>query len=354
MREGSKVRSLLVLSFAVVYLFCVGRVGGQIVGQYAKEEMKRVLPPNTGRSVVMTEPFMPDLPMPIWDKGYLVSRRLMTKVAGTPNVWLYNAKGDLVREGAIWFPDSTRVILSHAAVTSDGRIVVSGFAEHGTSIQAFFIAWTNKSGTVTKAIRTNPYVPMQLCVAPDGTAWTAGGIRSDSQKDRNAANVLRHFDPTRGLIESYLSQSTLGSREPAGSAGPEREVYFACDARRVVFYSGVSNQYVELMIPNHEIRRWNIEKTIHDFSLEGLALTASGEVYPSLHSQGNPSVKEGLYHLQRDNSPMAVRWVREEVMSPTSNALKPFGYLHGADGDLLVHSVSQDGNRILYWSPTLR
>lgn len=61
--------------------------------------------------------------LPRWDKNYLVSLEVLTYQGGVPNVRLYNRDGQKVREAAIWFPDSQRVILRAAAATSNGGIL---------------------------------------------------------------------------------------------------------------------------------------------------------------------------------------------------------------------------------------
>lgn len=266
-----------------------------------------------------------------------------------PNVWLYDSSGNEVSQAAIWIPGAVRVILSHAAVSTDGRLVVTGSAEQKDSTQAFFIALVDRGGKVLKVIQTNPFVPMQLCASPDGTVWTAGGVRSETREVREAGEVLRHFDFDRGLLESYLPQSSFGSRfSAAGNAGEHREVYFGCNAERVVLYSGTANQFVELTLSDHSIRRWTIDRSLYDLPLHGFALTISGDVYAGLRDQANPSTSDWIYYLQRDDVAGAVRWIPVESSDPEGHPIGSFGYLFGADGESLVYCRG-DAGRVLYW-----
>lgn len=305
------------------------------------------------RRVVFERSPATDMPVAHLDKSYLVSRILETTAPDTPNVWIYDHNGIKVAQAAIWIPEATHLLLTNAAVTSGGDIVVTGIAEQKDLTQAFFIALTDKTGKVLHLIRTNPFIPMNMCTAPDGTVWTAGGVRSQSKTERDAGSVIRHFDFSKGLIESYLAQSTFGSRSsPAGYSGSRREVYFACNANYVVLYSGVADQFVELTTSDHSTRRWVLDRSGYDLPLYGFALTENGDVYTVLRDVGSQSATDGLYHLEKNDSAATVHWMPVGNANVNEPSIDSFGYLYGADGELLVFCNNHDG-RTLYWASTV-
>jgi len=68
------------------------------------------------------------LPAPV-ENSHLISRDIETFQPGVANVRLYDKSGTKVREAAIWFPGSQRVLIYSATATSDGRIIAGGTAE---------------------------------------------------------------------------------------------------------------------------------------------------------------------------------------------------------------------------------
>src|ERR1700732_892303 len=87
----------------------------------------KVLSDSTRRAVFDSGAFYgPSTPLPQWDNGYLVSREVETFQPGVANVRLYDTSGAKVREAAIWFPGSQRVLIYSATATPDGRIIAAG------------------------------------------------------------------------------------------------------------------------------------------------------------------------------------------------------------------------------------
>ena len=305
-----------------------------------------------GHTAIFSGPFSESMSLPSWTNGYLLSRQLESAGSQTPNVILYDAQGAKIREVAVWIPGSVGVILSSAVVAPGGGVVAIGIAEGSDAKQAFFVARIDGAGNLARVIRTNPYVPIQVCAEADGTVWTAGGVRSEDPKAYDDAEVFRHFDFDRGLIEAYVPHSSFGTkRSVAGTHGARKEAIFGCSSDRVVLYSGVSNQYVELTTSDHSVRRWKIDRSFHDLPLNGFALTSSGELYSSLADLEKPSSADGLYYLEHDDSAGTVRWSPIASGDPQALPMADFDYLFGADGESLVYSRRDSGLSKLHWSP---
>jgi hypothetical protein len=161
-----------------------------------------------------------------------------TTPEGVPNVKLYDKTGQKVHESSIWFPGAQRVIISSAAVTSDGRIIASGDAEKPDGTTATFIVLTDLAGKVTQVIQTKDYYPSHVCEAPDGTVWSFGGTGYDDQTNQpNPGDTLRHFDFHKGQIASYLPRSLFPDR-PA----PDKPGFIRCLKNEVVAYSRIAHQ----------------------------------------------------------------------------------------------------------------
>src|ERR1700739_4025844 len=101
----------------------------------------QILSGSVRRVVFPSEAFFDEsATLPRWDRGYLIARRLETFQAGVPNIRLYDQSGKRVREAAVWFPDSHRVVLRSVALTADGQIVAAGSSyksdDRGSSVVA--------------------------------------------------------------------------------------------------------------------------------------------------------------------------------------------------------------------------
>src|SRR6266550_9252517 len=93
--------------------------------------------------------------MPNWENGYLVSREIETFQDWTSNVRLYDQSGKHVREAAIWFPGSLRVVIYSATATPEGRIIAAGDAEKSDGTAAPFIALTDLNGQSDRCYSDN-------------------------------------------------------------------------------------------------------------------------------------------------------------------------------------------------------
>jgi len=290
-------------------------------------------------------------PTPYSDRGYLISRRIESFSPGTPNVMLYGKDGQKVREAAIWFPESTRVAITSAAVTPDGRIVASGEADKADGTRAPFIVLTDLSGKITGAIQTKDFYPTNVCVAPDSTVWSFGATWWDSANHRPLpGDLLRHFDFEKGQLAGYIPQPTFP--EPLSHDNP---TLMRCASTQVAIFSGPENTYI-LMPYEGKVPRLYDAPTPAGQSLIGLAIPGSGNAYGMLINRERADDQtQGLYLLELDETAKAVRWAPvTAAVGPRTSAVTVVR-LWGTDGDYLVVSRSQDpaGVAAVHWA-TLR
>jgi hypothetical protein len=280
----------------------------------------------------------PGMPIPYSDKGYLITRKIEIFEPGAPNVILYDRSGQKVREAAVWFPQSIRVAITSAAVTSDGRIVASGEADKSDGTRAPFIALTDLSGKVTAVVQTKDFYPRNVCVAPDNTVWSFGGTWWDDVNDRPLpGNILRRFDFENGQLAAYLPRSTFPESSSYDSLSEMR-----CASDEVAIFSRSEDAYIVMPYGSNAPRVYRA-LTPPDLSLTGFAILGPRDAYGVLiNRQRTDDTNQGLYSMELDETAKTVRWVAVEGGVGARTSAGAVVKLWGADGEYLVLGRAQD------------
>lgn len=290
--------------------------------------------------------FGPSAAMPDWNNGYLTSRAVETLEAGVPNVRLYGASGQMVREAAIWFPGSYRVIVYSAIATADGGIIAGGHAEKPDGSAGPFIALISPAGKITNVMQTKGFVPANVCQGPDGTVWSFGGTGYATDSEPNPGDTLRHFDFQKGELGSYLPRLAF-PKHPA----PEIRAYIRCSANEVVAYSTTAHEYIEMKYAGDAPHVYHAEAP-SDLRLLGFAVTGSKKIYGyfSLLDRG------GLYYLSFNEAASTVSWVPIEGTVGVYTKPGRITGLWGSDGNNLLVSRAEDspGEPAIYWVTPLQ
>lgn len=342
---------LLMLVCCLIPLEVLAQLGLPDKGTQESGQSTLMLSTSANRVVFDAAPFSAGNVVPHWDKGYLISLTPETASPNLPNVRLYDARGQLTRQSAIWFSDAETVFILSTAVTNKGNIVASGTAVKADGTRAYFIAGTDASGKVTNVVQTNPFFPANICVAQDDTVWSFGDLGSNPETDRR---LLRQFDLRKGLIASYLPDSLFGGTRvrPAIRGGDGDEVYFRCSVNRMVIYSGVSGKYLEFDPVDGSARQFSIDRSSNNLPVRGFALTDKGEAYGYLRDYFEPPVPQGLFHLDLDTTQLRARWIPVKGASGRKGQQRIISGLYGADGEALIHSFDDDpaGRVGISWS----
>jgi hypothetical protein len=279
--------------------------------------------------------------LPRWDKNYLVSWDVLTYKDGVPSVRLYDRNGQKVREAAIWFADSQRVVIQAAAVTSDGGILVAGGAEKSDGTTAPFIALVDRVGKIASVIQTAGYAATNICQAPDGTIWTFGGTGYDRETGPKPGNTLRRFDLQKGEVASYFPRSTFPSYPM-----PDKPAYLTCSATTVIIYSPGAQAYIETPYIGGTPQMYHVLAPA-DLRVSGFAMTGAKTAYAHFYKAN----QAGLYCLLFDEATKTATWA---VVENTAGLLTKPGAvsgLWGADGENLVVSRSDDGTaHVVHWA----
>ena len=330
------VRSIMLLSVLAITASVSLRAQNARLGVYPT-----ALSDSTRRVVFDREAFFGDsAAMPRWDNKYLVSRAVETYQAG-PNVRLYDQSGEKVREAAIWFPGSRRVVMYSATVTADGRVIAAGSADKPDGTVAPFIAETDLAGKMTDVIQTKGFAPANICLAPDGTIWSFGGTGYNSHSEPNPGDTLRHFELQKGEVGSYLPRSAFPSHP-----GPETLAYIRCLPHEVVVYATRTQEYIEMKYGGVAPHVYRAEAQSVP-QLLGFAATGSKEVYGYFSSGGN----SGLYYLSFDEAASTVRWLPVRGSIGAYTKAGAITGLWGSDDKALLVSRAEDSAGViaLHW-----
>jgi hypothetical protein len=283
------------------------------------------------------------VPWPRWENGYLISHQIESYKAGTVNVRLYNISGAKVREAAVWFPGSQRVLIYSAIPTLDGRIIAAGAANKADGSVGPFITLINGKGNVTEVIQTDGFAPRNVCQAPDGTIWSFGSTGYDKSEPR-VGDTLRHFDIQKGQVGSYLPRSSFAKQPP-----PDSRAFIRCSAHGVHVYSTKAAEYIEINYSGGTPHVYTAHSP-SDFRLLGFVVTGPKRVYGYLYRPGEGG-QSGVYYLSFDEAENTVTWLPVQgTVGPRTRPGVITG-LWGADGDQLLVSRAEDsaGEVALHW-----
>jgi hypothetical protein len=219
--------------------------------------------------------------MPVWDSGYLVFRILESANPAQPNVMLYDHAGEKTTEAHIWFSDASRVVLIDAHATPGAGILASGYADRTDGATAFFIAETSPDGRVGNVIRTNPFVPAQTCLAPDGTVWVRGHDR-DAEDAQDDYMMLRQYSFAKGLLRAFLARKEFDR----SIAFNKPDSFMVCGSSSALIYSGASHELLRVGTAQPgktSLEHWAVDPgAIAGLRFTGFSVTRSGHVYASL------------------------------------------------------------------------
>ena len=243
-----------------------------------------------------------------------------------PIVRIFDSGGKLTSVIPVTIPESDWIGVRGAAHGLNGVTAICGYAKDRNAHAAGFIALALNSndGTLQRVIRTEPYWPSAVTIAPDGSIWTKGaefeGFKQTYSKTDNG--ILRHFDPSGRVIGSFLPQSTLSRGEMFRGIDQ-----MASNARRVGWYVGRgAKAYFEVVKDRLETYPPLAQDESRHEQISGLAITGDGHVFIT-KSDGSAS---RLYVLNRESR----TW--DPVVPPEGGSPPATGWLMGGSGNNIV------------------
>src|SRR5262249_9005861 len=149
-----------------------------------------------------------------------------------------------------------------------------------------FVGWVYPAGYEAQVVRTSPYVPMSVTVAPDGTVWTAGieeriprpkAATSLRQLLKPEALVFRRFDGSGKMIGGFVPQSEI--QEPISIWS--NSGVFGSAGKGIFWYSSKEGSAIEISVDGVVTRFSGLSLTDGEREEGGVALTQDGNVFIS-------------------------------------------------------------------------
>src|ERR1700761_8136222 len=223
-------------------------------------------------------------------------------------------------------PETTHVWVLGFDRDSAGNLVFSGEAYSSDGRLAPFIGIKPPNGGDVHLIRTYPYWPVALALAPDGTIWTVGGEWTYDRKSSGDSinpngDAVRHFDRTGKLLGSAIPGQTLHPKYR------HTDGFLVATADRVGWYSPTQGPgtYIEFSPANP--KEYKVYSGLPDAKsrAQGFALTDSGKAFVT----NEVDYKIATYTLDRATN----QWTA--VSFPSSDSSSPLT-LRGSEKDTLV------------------
>ena len=128
-----------------------------------------------------------------------------------PQFSLYSRDAKLVARVRVDIPEAGRTAVNGITPLRNG----SGFAVSAMAISGServgVLCLLDASGKLRKIVKTDPFTPDLIALAPDGTIWTFGAV--DHENDpASPANVLYHFTEAGELMGSALPRNFVWER----------------------------------------------------------------------------------------------------------------------------------------------
>jgi len=268
-----------------------------------------------------------------WDKGFLIS--IQHRASKTqPAVVLYDSAGSARQKANVWIDNAVEVMVTHAAATESGNLIVSGAAKDPTGKIAYFLATIDSSGNPAKLLRTNPFVPQQICGGENGTVWALGFDR-DVDEGRTGSDyaLLRKYSLDTGFVTETFQRSKLaraGRVYPMGST-------MRCNSSQIGIYTGLDHEWAKYDVKSKVLRIWKApELASVGRKITGLAFSGDGELFASIMDQAEGT--SGLYKFVSRNT-------GDGEWSAVESTVKPFEHsavavLMGSTRDTMIYESS--------------
>jgi len=260
--------------------------------------------------------------VPIWSGYGLIGVRMNR--TSSPTVWASSSSAG-IEDLQFTIPDAGQIIVWSVAASKDHTITIAGTAVGGDSQGSGFVGIIPPDRSMKLVVRTTPYIPYAITIAPDGVIWTVGWDKEDGKR---VFNVLKRFSPSGALLSSM--QLTV---KPI-PMGIDSDASYTSELRSSVDRVGGltgAGQYLEFSLDGREIGRfeappWRSEKpvgsTLHVFIK--LALSENNDVVVA----GVGPIRS-LWRLNRE----ARQWTPVNV---SGEQLSAAPWLLGFDGDELI------------------
>ena len=290
--------------------------------------------------------------IPVWGGNALV---VAEGSIGEPDLFQgYDLQGARVFSARFSIPGALRTIVRGYTRGPDGTLAVCGAAYGNGGGGAPFIAWITPDGDSQQVVRTEPYTPNLIAIAPDGTFWTVGRELNTNSSEKSGVNldagVVRHFDRSGHQLGSWLPRSSFPDpTQFALTAG-----YLAASADRIgwlhyqtYLHPGGVGAYEEISFDGTltHFPLPQIAQPKRALRIEGMTINDSGDVFAVITDSGAPHSGFSIVCLNRSTK----QWNPVPLSWPVSG---DFAFLYGARGsDLVLQMPGDSPSQVHFLTP---
>ena len=209
-----------------------------------------------------------------------------------PLIWAIDEYGHR-EEVSLVIQNAGYISVSDVAAGADDALAVVGYALSDASKIADLVVWISPDRKRQVVMRTTPFVPYVVTMAPDGTIWAVGTVKAgEDTTDDLYPNVVRHFDSTGALLHSAI----VDVRGRAGLARVSDGSALMASGDRVGWMTRAC-EYVEFTFSAREIGRYDCPNQLaNSGGLGGVALSSDDEI-----AVGGPGGSFAPLRLNRAN-----------------------------------------------------
>ncbi len=282
------------------------------------------------------------IPVPQWSNGAVVAIEGQTTLA--PTLHIFDVHGNYLRTVPFTLDGATWLVVRGYSSGPDGTIALCGEAKDAQAQVEHFVAILPPDQlTRPKIVRTYPYSPAAVAIAPDGTIWTMG-IEYEpvpgkmlGRVIRPQAKVIRHFDHEGNQIGGFIPQASVAPPDLPRPALNGGSTNLAASGDRVGWYQGWGKSYFEIAADG-TVQSYPALAHGSGEDIIGLALTTSGHVFVSKLGGGRVQ----SYELDRTHG----TWQPVQFAAPGAT---PLGPVLGAAGNAVAVAVSGGGMSIEFF-----
>lgn len=200
---------------------------------------------------------------------------------------VYDVRGKLAANIPFSIPDADHTYVYDFARGVDGTLAICGLSFQRDGRGGPFLAIISSDGLSQHIVRTAPYAPNVVGVAPDGTLWTVGREVNERLSEKSGVNldaaVLRHFDRSGKSLGAFVARSSIEDPTMVGT----NNSYLAISSDRVGWLRSMvdgKGAYVEVSAQGGVASYPLPERPQAGAYVEinGLAMTDAGEVFTSV------------------------------------------------------------------------
>jgi hypothetical protein len=320
---------------------------------------------------------------PLYTNGWLIQFRQHPSKGSGADIYLYTKDGKLAFADTFWPAGTTELLLTSMDISEGGTVALAGERVLTGGATARFLAWCSLDGANCQIHETQDYLPTQICIAPDKSVWTVGGVYptiNGSSKRWDNYRVLRHYSVDGTLLDedlprwpkqvSYVveeSTPSSGNRIKAfdnqgkeisdwmsdrgfkNALGSQERAKIRIVDNGVLIYNGRSGEIVRKDTQTGLLKRWHLNSSVDDMSISGIAILPNSLIISSRGSKSQSTAKAGIYALELFNNGTA-EW-KPLIENHTSLPIYPVAaQILGSENGSAVYRISSAPTGTVYWS----